>query len=214
MDEDFEGMTSALPLHHPRTYPTSDQIKQYEGELPSRLLNYWEAYGWGAFGNGMFWLVDPTGFTSTLDAWCRDLVDIDGAYVIGRSAFGKLMVWKKGHGKFMHIVPFEHTILTFAPNKFVQAGKEDFSFGVMISQVDPGSLDYEDKREKPLFKRALKKLGPLEEDEMYAFVPALSLGGAAEVASLEKVMMKEHLHFLAELGEAEVWHLDASRFIS
>ena len=106
MDEYFERLVSTLPLQHPRTYPSSDQIERY---------------------------------------------------------------------------------FTFAPNRFVQAGKEDFSFGVMISQVNPVSLDYEDKREKPLFKRALKKSGPIEQDEMYAFVPALSLGGSAEVASLEKV---------------------------
>jgi hypothetical protein len=213
MDDDFEGLVSTLPLQHPRTYPSSDQIEQYHGELPSCLLNYWQEYGWGAFGDGMFWLVNPADFTSTLDAWCHDLVDTDGAYVIGRSAFGKLVVWKRGHGKFMHVVPFEHTIFTFAPNKFVQAGKEDFSFGVMISQVDPDSLDYEDKRENPLFRRALKKLGPIEQHEMYAFVPALSLGGSAEVASLENVNMEAHLHFLAELGETEVLHLDTSRFL-
>lgn len=214
MDEDFEGMVSALPMGQPRTSPSTDQIKRYEGELPTRLLDYWKEYGWGSFGNGMFWLVNPADFTNTLDAWCHDLVDIEGAYVIGRSAFGKLMVWKKGHGKFMNIIPFEHTIFTFAPNKFVQAGKEDFSFGVMISQIDPDSVDFEDIHEKPLFKRALRKLGAVERDEMYAFAPALSLGGTAKLASLEKVKMEEHLHFLAELGETEVLHLDASRFLS
>jgi len=214
MDEYLERMLRALPLQEVRTYPLSEQIKQYEGELPSRLLSYWKEYGWGAFGNGMFWLVNPADFSSTLDAWCHNLVDIDGAYVIARSAFGKLIVWKKGHGKFMHIAPLEHVIYTFAPNKFVQTGKEDYSFGVMTSQISPKSLDFEDKHEKPMFNRAVKKLGPVELDEMYAFVPALSLGGSAELASLEKVKMEEHMHFLAELGETEVLHLDTSRFLS
>jgi hypothetical protein len=213
MDEDFEGLVSALPLQEPRLYPSSDQIKKYEGKLPTRLLNYWKEYGWGAFGDGMFWLVNPADFVNVLDAWCHNLVNIDDAYVIGRSAFGKLIVWKKGHGKFMHIIPFEHTVYTFAPNKHVQAGKEDFSLGIFLSRIDPASLEFEDKDEKPLFKRALKKLGATKMDEMYAFEPALSLGGPARLDSLVKVKLEEHLHFLAELGETEVIHIDTRRFV-
>lgn len=36
----------------------------------------------------------------------------------------------------------------------------------------------EDLDDNPLFDRAMAKLGALEADEMYAFVPALALGGA------------------------------------
>lgn len=213
MDEDFEELTAALPLQEPRTYPSSDQIKQYEGQLPGRLLSFWREYGWGGFGNGMFWLVNPADYNSALEAWCEGHVDIKGVHVIGRNAFGKLIAWKQGHGKFLHVVPLEHTIFTFAPNKHVLAGKEDFSLGVMISQIDAKSMDYEDQQEIPLFQRAVKKLGLLEPDEMFAFEPALSLGGQAKLSSVVKVKMEEHLHFLAELGETEVIHLDVSRFL-
>lgn len=213
MDEDFESLVSALPLQEPRTYPSPDQIEEFKGQLPSRLLSYWREFGWGAFGNGQFWLVNPSDFTNVLRVWCQNLVDTDGVYVIGRSAFGKLIAWKKGHGKFMHILPLEHTIYTFSPNKHVKAGKEDFSLGVMISQIDSESMDFEDHHEKPLFQRALKRLGPVGVDEIYAFEPALALGGAAQLNSLVKVKMEEHLHFLAELGETEVMHLDTTRHL-
>jgi hypothetical protein len=73
-------------------------------------------------------------------------------------------------------------------------------------------LDFEDESEKPLFKRAVKKLGIVGPDEIYAFEPALALGGSARLTSLMKVKLEEHLHFLAELGETQVIHIDISRF--
>ncbi|MEW6763980.1 MAG: GAD-like domain-containing protein [Pseudomonadota bacterium] len=214
MDEDFELLVKALPPHEPRVYPSPDQIAPYEGKLPGLLLRYWQEHGWGAFGQGLFWLVNPAEFTNALQAWCEHVVAIEDAYVIGRSAFGELIVWKKGHGKFMQVVPLEHTIYTYPPNKYVKAGKEDFSLGGFISQIDQDMLDFEDEGEKPLFKRAVKKLGIVAPGEMYAFEPALSLGGTAQLSSLVKVKLEEHLHFLAQLGETQIVHIDTSRFVS
>ena len=113
----------------------------------------------------------------------------------------------------MHIMPLEHIIFTFAVNRNVLAGKEDLSFSNMIGLVDQESVDFEDQNEKPLFRRALKKLGALGPDEMYAFEPSLSLGGSAQLSTLVKVKIEEHLNFLAQLKETEVLHLDTTRFL-
>lgn len=213
MDEDFAALIKALPIQEPRLQPTQDQIDAYTGKLPNLLLNYWRDYGWGAFGDGLFWLVNPAEFAGALKVWCQGVINIDDAFVVGRGAFGKMIVWKKGHGKFMHILPLEHQIFTFKENKHVLAGKDDLPFGIMISQIDSESVDFEDEREKPLFRRALKKLGALGPDEMYAFEPALSLGGSAQLSTLAKVKIEEHLNFLAQLREPEVLHLDTTRFL-
>ncbi len=39
---------------------------------------------------------------------------------------------------------------------------------------------------------------------MYAFVPALALGGVNKLENLQKVKAIEHLNFLAELGEKRI----------
>lgn len=213
MDEDFQLLLDTLPAQAPRTYPSRSHLAQFEGKLPRRLLDYWAEHGWGAFGQGLFWLVNPADYEDLLQIWCDNLVNREGAYVIGRSAFGSLIVWKKGHGEFLRVEPLEHTIYTYAPDKHVKAGREDFSLGVFISQIDLDMLDFEDESEKPLFKRAVKNLGVVQSDEMYALEPALSLGGSAQLASLVKVKLEEHLHFLAELGETQVIHIDTSRFV-
>ncbi|MDN8320448.1 DUF1851 domain-containing protein, partial [Acinetobacter baumannii] len=48
-------------------------------------------------------------------------------------------------------------------------------------------LDYTDKNGNKLFDRAVKKLGVLKADEMYAFEPALALGGEESLQHLTKV---------------------------
>ena len=55
-----------------------------------------------------------------------------------------------------------------------------------------------------LFTPALKKLGRLEHDEMYGFVPALALGGPSDLAHLQKVKAVEHLVILAQLSDLRV----------
>ncbi|WP_209713648.1 T6SS immunity protein Tdi1 domain-containing protein [Duganella sp. 1411] len=55
-----------------------------------------------------------------------------------------------------------------------------------LSKKKADRLDIEDVKEKNLFKRALKKLGPVAADEMYGFEPALCIGGMTVWKILEK----------------------------
>lgn len=56
-----------------------------------------------------------------------------------------------------------------------------------------------------LFEKALRTLGPLQPDEMYGFVPALALGGSADLKHLQKVKTIEHLTFLSQLAPLTDW---------
>ncbi len=59
--------------------------------------------------------------------------------------------------------------------------------------------DEKGEDDKPYFDRALAKLGPLTQDEMYGFVPAWCLGGDNRLENLQKVDITTHLAFLLEL---------------
>jgi hypothetical protein len=59
---------------------------------------------------------------------------------------------------------------------------------------------FNDESGTPMFERALKKLGPLESDEMYAFEPALIAGGKMDVDKLAKVKLDQHLTILRQLA--------------
>ncbi|WP_407513900.1 T6SS immunity protein Tdi1 domain-containing protein, partial [Acinetobacter baumannii] len=61
------------------------------------------------------------------------------------------------------------------------------------------SLDHIDKNGKKLFDRAVKKLGVLKVDEMYAFEPALALGGEESLQHLTKVNLPVHMKLLKQV---------------
>jgi hypothetical protein len=50
------------------------------------------------------------------------------------------------------------------------------------------------------YRQALPRLGPPARDEVYAYVPTLALGGAEDASALQKVKLREHLSFLAQLS--------------
>lgn len=54
-----------------------------------------------------------------------------------------------------------------------------------------------------MFEPIKKRLGIVKHDEMYAFVPALPLGGTARLDHVEKVKAQEHLIFLSQIAPLE-----------
>ncbi|MOA21998.1 hypothetical protein D3C78_1425230 [compost metagenome] len=75
-----------------------------------------------------------------------------------------------------------------------------FGVSVFFSFVRPDHNDLDG-----FFKPALEKLGQLNSDEMYGFVPALALGGAMDLRNLQKVKTIEHLEFLSQLSPLQDW---------
>lgn len=75
----------------------------------------------------------------------------------------------------------------------------DRAFGIFLGATSRESLDFEDGQGKPLFNRVLMKLGPVAENEMYAFEPALCIGGKADLEHMVKLNMDVHLTFLEQL---------------
>ncbi len=50
-----------------------------------------------------------------------------------------------------------------------------------------------------LFREALEKHGSLKNDEIYSFVPALAMGGAAQVEFIKKANALVHLDLLFQM---------------
>ena len=67
-----------------------EMIKKYQNILPPLLLSSWEKYGFGAFENGLYWLVNPQEYKGLLEAYTKGTIlqDHPGLHVIARSAFG------------------------------------------------------------------------------------------------------------------------------
>jgi hypothetical protein len=176
-------------------------ISKYEERLPARLLEYWKAYGWTQYSCG-FWTVNPDDYAEILVSCLSGTPyeNHDDYSVIARSAFGALFVWGKQSGIAMKI-SMPHAIIfpSHGDKKSVADGKEDLCIRVFFQLTSKDKCDFPDQNEKDLFDRALNKLGPLDYDEMYGFVPALPLGGQAKLENLRKVKALEHLLFLSQL---------------
>jgi hypothetical protein len=183
--------------------------------LPEQLLEYWRLYGWGGYYDGLFWLVNPDDYVPVVEAWLEGTqIENKSDYLaIARTAFGRIFLWNKKAGQNVTIVSLDSQIITSPPNKKVAAGDDTIPLQSFLIGKDPDRLDIEDVKEKKLFKRALKKLGPVAEDEMYGFEPALCMGGMPVLENIRKVKIIEHLILLEQFGEIEIMHIDVSRHL-
>ena len=209
LDRDFSSLieeygepTSSQPV-------TQDTLDAYQDKLPSRLLEYWQHYGFCGFNDGYFWLVNPADYAESLAEWLTDsgVPNDDQYYVIARSAYGELYVWSQKHGiKYKIDVSLGWIIQKESESENIANGKENdvlmFFFG--MKGMFPDQLEKEDEHDKPLFERCKKQFGPLNYDEMYTFEPALFLGGEALISNMNKVDIFVQLSILASFGHREL----------
>lgn len=146
------------------------------------------------------------GFEPALEAWIGDtpFMERDAYYVIARSAFGELFLWGEKTGQSLTIRSLWGMMFPKDDSDEVAAGRANALIRSFIAFKKKKDLDQKDDLDKPLFERALNGLGPLASDEMYAFEPALAIGGVAQLKNLRKVKAVEHLVILAQLGERQV----------
>jgi hypothetical protein len=175
-------------------------LEAYAGTLPQQLLNQWHAYGWCGYGEGIFWTVNPVDYEVTMRSWLLEsgIPDPDTYHVIARGAFGDIYMWQQGTGSWLTVsaVYARYTQTT----RHIPTERFDDEIKIFFASFDHASNDFED-----LFEKALTVLGPLEPDEMYGFVPAIALGGPADLKHMQKVKTIEHLTFLSQLAPLADW---------
>lgn len=198
---EFEGF--GPPINRREVPP--EKIEKFRGKLPDKLLEYWQTYGWCGYAKGLFWTVDPDEWDDVIDDWLGDtpFVERDSYYVIARAAFGKLILWGTHTGQSLRVVaPYGWVYPSFDPD-FKEDGP-DLSLQVFFSASSRDTYDETDTEDKPLFERALEKLGPLDHDTMYGFVPALALGGEPKLERLQKLNAHVHLNILSQVTELQI----------
>jgi hypothetical protein len=207
MDESFSYFLSTFGPPIARREVTASDIAGQAGRLPELLLQYWAEHGLSGYGDGLFWTVDPREYAEVLAQWLdrSPLKGQDDYQVIARTAFGCLFVWGTKSGASLQInCPLGLLFPNPAAAKYVQTGRAAIAVQAFFVSMQKSHADLEDAAGRPLFARARKKLGVLNHDEMYGFVPALALGGAATLAKLQKVKIVEHLTILAQLDVPRV----------
>ncbi|MCG6035764.1 DUF1851 domain-containing protein [Acinetobacter baumannii] len=214
MDENFEIFYQDEGFGPPIYSETVSEeiIKKYQGKLPNQLLEYWKAYGFSGWGNGLFWFVNPEDYQDVLDAWLEhvELPPHEEYFVIARTAFGDLSVWGTIHGQCFTISPLMNQI--FPSMEIMGKDEGDLLIRIFMSSKEKRFINIKDYKNKPLFDRAVKKYGELNKNEMFGFEPALILGGEAKLENVRKLPIISHLQFLASLDTPRMM-LDIGKFV-
>jgi hypothetical protein len=180
----------------PAAVPVAASLaKKYAERLPAGLLDLWQAIGWGWYGAGRLQLIDPQQYQAQLNHWLmRD--DDDGREdrtPFALSAFGHLFYWRilseDGDCDVSGLNPHDSCVgvLGWSWQEFVQ----DF----LLTPDADAFLDYDG-----LLLPAQKRCGLLLPNQMYGFIPALRLGGAADANKVEPQDARVHLDLLCQLA--------------
>ncbi|MEX0292991.1 GAD-like domain-containing protein [Pseudomonas putida] len=173
-------------------------IERYRGILPDTLLKLWKEHGWCGYGDGIFWTVNPQEYEGVTASFIEgsSLENRDKYHLIARGAFGDLYLFGETTGFSVKILP--HISRYRASEYELRADDMDREVQNFFLSKEKASVDFDG-----MFKPAKKKLGKLNHNEMYGFVPALAMGGPCDIAHLEKVKAVEHLLILSEICQLE-----------
>lgn len=171
---------------------------KYQGILPDGLLEFWREEGWCSYADGLIWTVNPDDYTWVLDSWVRPHSALPKSeyFVVARTAFGVFYCLCLDSAAVLTVVcPYA---IVFASKKFKKPRKEiESAARGFFATANKEDFDLSDGR-SALFKRALKKLGPVGPTEIYGFAPIIPAGGAPSLDSLQIVRMDIHIDLIKQ----------------
>jgi hypothetical protein len=168
--------------------PSEDLIRQFTNVLPAEMIDFWRAIGLAPFEGGLVWIINPKQLEDVMAEFIPENEKGQPPVAVVRTAFGKIIYWHRG----------AFTLLD--PNH-----NDSFGAGDDVELLFDLFLVGEDARigilQQPLFKDALRRFGPLNDDEMYGYKLPLALGGDRSIRNMEKMRLREQLSILAQIWQ-------------
>ena len=156
-------------------------IEKYRNQVPEELVQIWEEDGLGTFLDGYFKVINPDDY---IDFVKETYFDGDIVIPIFLTALGDIVTWEKN--TFVTALEYKSEniqVLIAGFDHFIKF----YNHEIILEELDMA-----------LFDKAVKRLGPLEYDECFGFVPILPLGGKKDVDHMDKVKIREHLVLLVQ----------------
>lgn len=158
-------------------------IKKYKPYLSEELIELWENYGLAKLFNGYIKVINPDNYKDILnDSYFRGNISIP-IFVTG---FGDIITIEEG--EYIGIIRFKNgnfNIVAKNIKRFLQNINNEY---------------FQNKYfELNQYEKAVNRLGELEDDECFGYVPLLGLGGSEKVENLQKVKIKEHIELIIQL---------------
>ena len=176
---------------------SAELLSRYAQLVPASLLHLWQTVGFGAYDGGLLQIVNPDDYRRLLHGWLMLDEDDPTRLPIGVSGFGRLFYYRRltdeGDEDVCMIDPHSSTataeVLTWSLDDFFEQYLCDDAARNDVLQVAD-------------FSAATAQHGPLGEGQMFAYSPALRLGGDGSIARLSKADARVHLDFLLQLALA------------
>ena len=171
------------------TYPLfeRDETKTVEtgAQMPAELTALLDQVNSNSYADGFFKFVAPQHFRHYCALWN---LDPDACFPFLKTAFGHLILFHAGQYKALNPVHNDIDLLG-------EQGEIDFVMDVLL--CDRSSL--EGSFFIDIYEQVFPKLGPPKVNEIYAFVPALGLGGSRSAENVQKVSMEQQMLILSQI---------------
>ena len=150
-------------------------IEAYRDRVPAEIVEIWEQYGYGTFGDGFLRVINPALYEAELGDRIGKTQGDGVAVPIVVTGLGDLLTWEPSLGGIV--------ALLFREGRGLGLGKARTLLGSL--RLD-GAEYLSEELSWDLFPEAVAAHGALPFDESFIFVPLLSLGGPAKVENLHK----------------------------
>ena len=156
-----------------------------DAAAPEELTALLNQVGTSSYANGFFRFVAPQTMRQYLELFNLNSAE---CYPFLKCAFGHLLFYHDAEIKVLD--PVYNTVDSLG-------GKEDFDFVMNIALCDREAL--ESAFMIDVYEQTFSTLGVPALDEIYAFVPALGLGGNRSAENVKKSTMLVEMNILSQL---------------
>lgn len=187
-------MKRFLELYKPQenlTKPDDEILNFGRQMLPKEIVELWEEYGFGEYGDGLIKVIDPREYMNSLYTWLGQK-DFNKIPII-MTAFGDIFYYRKleDNENDISILDIHYRKIDVCTYSY-----EDFFEGYILDKDIIKSV-----LKKDLFNEAVKTLGQLKYEEIFFFTPALVLGGAENIKYVKKGKASIHHQVLLQIVE-------------
>jgi hypothetical protein len=183
VDSNFELFHNVFPPGDPRVPFDPSRHAAFIDKVPPTLAAEWVAFGFGTYGSGFLWTMQPDEPVFDPEDWAA----LDGTGIqILRTAFGDLFIWQGGNVLWLNVLNGKATTLTSNIELLFESALIQKQFR-------------EDALLERMFNIAHKQHGKLGPDECYGFAPLPALGGAAVPENIVKVKLREYVAMAAQV---------------
>lgn len=172
-----------------------DKILEFAKKiLPQEIIELWENYGFGDYGNGIIKVIDPRHYMHSLYTWLgkKDFTKIP----IMMTAFGDIFYYRKLPNNLNDISLLN---VHYGKLEVCSYSYQEFFGKYIINEI----VRKEILREE-LFYQAKKQVGELAEKEIYFFVPAILFGIPESIKRIKKGNAPTHHQLLFKMRTGEI----------